>query len=109
MVTKYQVFLCISHKPRVFGGGCCNDKGSESLVEELRDLIKKHNLADRVAINTASCLKNCLNGPSMLVLPGRVTYGKLDSEDLETIVVEHFENNKVVRKLVKAPGSSILG
>ncbi|MCI4669778.1 MAG: (2Fe-2S) ferredoxin domain-containing protein [Bacteroidia bacterium] len=109
MTQKYQVFLCISHKPRIFGGGCCNDKGSEDLLEELKSLIKEHGLSSKVEINSSSCLKNCLNGPSILVLPGRVMYGKITSDDLKTIVSQHFKEGKPVRKLIKTPGTSILG
>jgi len=108
MDVEYRVFLCISHKPRVFGGGCCSDKGSEALLEELKALIVEYKLEDRVEIHSSSCLKNCPNGPSMVVLPGRVCYGKVKSADLKTIIEEHFIGGKLVKPLIKVP-SSILG
>ncbi len=108
MHVEYRVFLCISHKPRVFGGGCCSDKGSEVLVEKLKVLIAEYKLEDRVEIHSSSCLKNCPNGPSMVVLPGRICYGKVKSDDLKTIIEEHFIGGKPVKSLIKTP-SSILG
>ena len=89
MGKKHQVFLCVSHKPRVFGGGCCNDKGSETLIEKFKSLLEKHKLTGKVELSASSCLKNCLNGPSMLVLPGRGCYGKLQEAELEEIIEQH--------------------
>ncbi|MEO0895934.1 MAG: (2Fe-2S) ferredoxin domain-containing protein [Bacteroidota bacterium] len=109
MSKVYQLFVCTSHKPRVFGGGCCSDKGSENLVSELEKLIAAYKLEGKVVVSASSCLKNCLNGPSMMVIPGRICYGKVGLKDLERIVKSHFVEGKPVRDLIRVPTSSLLG
>lgn len=48
----------------------------------------------------AGCLETCELGPSVVVYPEGIFYGKVQLEDVEEIVNEHILNNRVVERLV---------
>lgn len=43
-------------------GSSCHLKGSRQIVEGLQELVKEHNLGDKVELKGAFCTGNCMNG-----------------------------------------------
>lgn len=43
-------------------GSSCHIKGSQQVVEQLRNLISEHSLGERVALTGSFCMDNCMNG-----------------------------------------------
>ena len=103
MKKQYKVHICISHKPRVFGGGCCSDKGASELKSSLDTMLEDYELGKQVEVVEVSCLKQCLTGISLLVLPDKTYYGQVKSTDLPRIIEEHLINGIPVADLEVAP------
>lgn len=53
-----------------------------------------------VRINKAGCLDACQYGPSMVVYPDDTWYAPRTNEDMEEILQEHVQNNRIVDRLV---------
>jgi (2Fe-2S) ferredoxin len=53
-----------------------------------------------VRINKAGCLDACAHGPSMVVYPDDIWYAPRTREDIEEIISEHIQNDRIVKRLV---------
>jgi (2Fe-2S) ferredoxin len=94
-----QVLVCVNIRPPGNPKGSCGEKGSQSLFEALRDLVRERGLADRVMVNRAYCLKHCSRGPTVAVQPDNVWYGGVQRRDLDDIVSSHLEEGRPVERL----------
>ena len=48
-------------------GSSCHIKGSRQVVEQLQDLIAKHNVGDRVELSGTFCMGKCQQGVCVTV------------------------------------------
>ena len=48
-------------------GSSCHVKGSRQVVEQLQELVKKHDLGDKVELGGTFCLGNCQKGVCVTV------------------------------------------
>lgn len=48
-------------------GSACHLKGSREIIEQLKTLVKEHNVGDRVELNGSFCSGNCVNGVCVTV------------------------------------------
>jgi (2Fe-2S) ferredoxin len=64
-----------------------------------RALLAHKDLWDQVALNTASCLGPCFDGPNIVVYPEGVWYAGVQEEDVAEIVSEHLVGGRVVERL----------
>ncbi|MEL6674738.1 MAG: (2Fe-2S) ferredoxin domain-containing protein [Bacteroidota bacterium] len=97
---KLHILVCNSARPKLSGGGCCNDKGSEDLLLYLHTYLEEANLHKKVIVKGSACLSNCRTGISMKMLPDNVLYGKVTPEDIPEIIHSHLQLNQPVDRLV---------
>ncbi|AFD08148.1 (2Fe-2S) ferredoxin domain-containing protein [Solitalea canadensis] len=93
------IFVCTNERApgtRV----CCGEKNGLALVAAFKKVIKDKGLSTEVRAQKAGCLETCELGPSVVVYPEGIFYGKVQLEDVEEIVNEHILNNRVVERLV---------
>ena len=78
------------------------DKGAEAAFDYMKAQVKKLDLRGKgkVRINRAGCFDRCGEGPLMVVYPEAVWYTFVDQEDMDEIIESHFQNGKVVDRLV---------
>lgn len=57
-------------------------------------------LKGKVRVNKAGCLDACNYGPAVVVYPDDVWYQPRTKEDVEEILTEHVQNNRIVERLV---------
>lgn len=86
MKEVFRLYVCNSHQPKQHGGGCCNDKNGTSLVQAFQDQLAQHSLSDKLEIIETTCLKSCLTGISVRVLPHNVTLGRVKVADIPEIL-----------------------
>lgn len=96
----YTVWICDSARPQIHGGGCCNDKGSESLLEHFRQALSAAELEQEVAVIPSSCMANCPHGISVRIQPGRVCYSQVKPADIACIIEEHLKGGQPVARLL---------
>ena len=72
-------------------GSSCHLKGSRQVIDSLQTLVAENNLADKVELCGAFCMKNCVNGVSVKI--GDEIYS------VKPETVEEFFNNEILSKL----------
>ncbi|RRN77613.1 (2Fe-2S) ferredoxin domain-containing protein [Pseudoxanthomonas sp. SGD-10] len=98
MKYKKHIFICTNQRPpgaRV----CCGEKHGLELTAAFKKLVKDKGLLAEVRAQRAGCFETCEQGPSVVVYPDGVFYGKVQLSDVEEIVSEHIVNNRIVERL----------
>ena len=99
MLYKKHIFICTNQRPPE-GRICCGDEHGHALVTAFKKAIKDKGLNTGIRAQRAGCLETCELGPSIVVYPEGVFYGKVQLSDVEEIVSEHIENDRIVQRLV---------
>ena len=86
MKEVFRLSICNSHQPKIHGGGCCNDKRAELLIKAFREAVDAHPLAEKLQIVETTCLRSCLSGVSVRVLPQNVTLARVKITDIPEIL-----------------------
>jgi len=70
-----------------------------ALVNAFKELIKEHKIGIDVRAQRAGCFDTCAMGPSVVVYPEGIFYGRVTVEDVKEIFNEHILNNRPVERL----------
>jgi (2Fe-2S) ferredoxin len=107
-MRKRYLFVCVNRRPDGTPKGSCAARGAEDLHARLKGLLKERGLADtEVRACTSSCLDVCWAGPTIAVEPDHYMYGRVRSEDVESIVAALAEGTRVER-LVLSPEDYVM-
>jgi (2Fe-2S) ferredoxin len=99
MLYKKHIFICTNQRPagaRV----SCGELHGLALVAAFKKLIKDKALNTEIRAQRTGCMETCELGPSVVVYPEGVFYGNVQLDDVEEIVTEHLENDRIVGRLV---------
>ena len=99
MIYKKHIFICTNQRPagaRV----CCGEVHGSTLTAAFKKLIKDRGLSVEMRAQRTGCFDLCEHGPSVVIYPDGVFYGKVQLTDVEEIVTEHLQNERVVERLV---------
>ena len=94
------VFVCINERPEGHPRGSCKPHGSEELVKLFKTEVAKAGLASQIRAQKAGCLDTCEFGPSVVVYPDGVWYGRVRPEDVPEIVDSHLKGGQPVARLL---------
>ncbi|EPR42531.1 ferredoxin 2Fe-2S [Desulfovibrio sp. X2] len=94
MATKptYQFLVCASFRAKGEPKGVCNQKGSIGLSQYLEQEILDRGLD--VLLTTTSCMKQCDQGPVLVVQPNNWWYQGVDSEEAIDDILDALEEGK---------------
>jgi (2Fe-2S) ferredoxin len=93
------VFVCHNIRPADAPRPSCTTDGKSELFAQLQMLAKAAGLGATVRINKSGCLDQCEHGPTVVVYPDAVWYGKVKPEDAAAIVEEHLVGGQPVERL----------
>jgi (2Fe-2S) ferredoxin len=79
--------------------GSCDPSGQGELQRLFKTKLAKRGL-NLVRANKSGCLDQCELGPTVVVYPDAVWYGKVLPEDVDEIIESHIENNQPVQRLL---------
>ena len=96
---KHHVFFCLNERPADDCRGDCLRHGAMDGWAHTKKAVADLNL-EGVRINKAGCLDRCEHGPVCVVYPDNVWYSYVDTTDLDEIVIEHLQHNRVVKRLL---------
>jgi len=94
------VFVCHNVRPAGAPRPSCTGDGTSELFARLQQAAKAAGLgAPAIRINKSLCLDQCEHGPTVVVYPEAVWYGRVRPEDAEEIVNEHLVAGRPVERL----------
>lgn len=95
---RLHIFVC--------QGKRCAAKGSEELLDTLKDRIKSEEIKD-VKVSKSGCMKVCKEtdtegeySPAVVIYPEGVWYRKVTVADLDDIIDKHVKKGEVVERLL---------
>jgi (2Fe-2S) ferredoxin len=100
MRYTHHVFVCENRRPDDDPRGCCAAKGSAEIRDAFKAEIHRRGLKKQVRANGTGCLDNCAEGPTVVVYPEGVWYGRVRLEDVPEIVESHLVNGVPVERLL---------
>lgn len=80
----YHIFVCNSFRLSGEPQGVCNKKGVPSLLQYLESEIIDRNID--AMVSSTSCLKQCVQGPVMVIYPNGDWYGEVDTGKIDRIL-----------------------
>ena len=99
MRFRHHVFVCENERDPADPRGCCAARGGEAVREALKAELARRGLKGVVRANGAGCLDACAHGPTMVVYPEGVWYGRVRPEDVPEIVERHLLDGEPVERL----------
>ncbi len=97
---RHHIFVCVNQRPPGHPKGDCASKGSRALLQKFQEETEKRQLWDSVMVNGTTCLGPCNLGPSVVIYPEGVWYGKVTVQDVEEIMDQHVLGGKPVERLL---------
>ncbi|MGE0606413.1 MAG: ferredoxin [Pirellulales bacterium] len=104
------IFVCCNQRSPGHRRGCCDPEGSEALRERFKAELKSRNLSPQVRANKAGCLDQCEQGPTVVIYPQQIWYGRVTPDDVPRIIDETIVGGRVIADLSleeKAEGESL--
>jgi len=99
MRFRHHVFVCENRRDPSDPRGCCAERGGGAVREALKAEIARRGLQGLVRANAAGCLDACARGPTVVVYPGGVWYGRVTVADVPEIVERHLLRGEPVDRL----------
>ena len=93
------VFVCTQNRPEGHPRGSCASSGCAEVMNEFMNEIQSRNLFEKIGLTNTGCMGPCMLGPSVLVYPEGVMYGRVGKGDVKTIIEEHLLGGKPVEAL----------
>jgi (2Fe-2S) ferredoxin len=85
---KVHVFVCTNERPEGHPRGCCKNRGSASVLMELKKQAAASGLTQQIRIQQSGCLDRCEEGPVAVFYPQGQWYGHLTLQDVPELVKE---------------------
>ena len=94
MSKKTKIYVCTEGKK-------CPKKGSKAVAAALRTAVAALSADDqeRIGVKECKCLDLCKKGPSIVVAPEKVRYGRVTAGDAVAIVNAHLNGGEPLTRL----------
>ena len=94
------IFICTNKRSKDDSRGSCSERGSDDLLDYAKKRIHELGLKGKIRINKAGCLDACAHGPTMVIYPDDTWYTLKTKHDLEVILENHIQNNRLAKGLL---------
>ena len=101
----YRIIVCR-------GPDCSEERNSAKTYEEIKEVLSKHGLTDRVKLLEISCFGKCRAGPNVVIGPRRedadflfgeadeYLYSHVNVEEVEELIEKHIKQNEPLERLL---------
>ena len=96
----HHVFVCGNTRPPGHKRGCCDPEGNQALRDAFKKELKKAGLGPLARANHAGCLDQCEHGPTVVIYPRGVWYGRVTVEDVPRIVHRTLVGGEILDDLL---------
>ena len=93
------IFICCNRREAGHARGCCDPSGNEALQKAFKKALAERGINRRIRANKSGCLDHCEKGPTVVVYPDAIWYGRVTEADVNEIVDEHIVNGRPVERL----------
>ena len=93
------IFVCCNQREPGHRRGCCDPEGSAKLRDCFKQELARQHAASPVRANKSGCLDQCEYGPTVVIYPQGIWYGRVRPEDVPRIVEETILGGRVVDEL----------
>jgi (2Fe-2S) ferredoxin len=100
LLYKKHVFACATQRPPMHPRGSCGNNGAGPLWEHMGKKIEALGLNVDVGFTLAGCLGFCSAGPLMVIYPEGVWYRPQSTDDIDTIIAQHLQQDVLAEDLV---------
>lgn len=94
------LFICCNQREAGHPRGCCDPQGQAQLQFTFKQKLALRGCKKRVRANMSGCLDQCEHGPTVVVYPEGVWYGRVTAADVDEIIESHIVNGKPVERLM---------
>ena len=96
----HHVFVCGNVREPGHKRACCDPDGRQALRDAFKKEFKKAGLGPLSRANHAGCLDQCEHGPTVVIYPQGVWYGRVTVEDVPRIVARTLLAGEVLDDLL---------
>jgi (2Fe-2S) ferredoxin len=82
----FHIFVCGNTREPGHKRGCCDPSGHQELREAFKTELKRAGLGQVSRANHSGCLDQCEHGPTVVIYPQGLWYGRVRVEDVPRIV-----------------------
>jgi (2Fe-2S) ferredoxin len=100
---KRHLFICVNERNADDPRGFCKAKASDEVAAAFKKRLYARGLKRVVRANKAGCLDQCACGPTIVVYPEGVWYGRVTVDDVDEIIDEHIIGGRPVERLRLRP------
>jgi len=94
------IFVCMNTREAGHPRGCCDPSGQGELQRLFKSKLAQQGISNsQVRANKCGCLDQCELGPTVVVYPEAVWYGRVRSEDVDEIIAAHIIGGQPVERL----------
>lgn len=94
------IFVCCNQREPENPRGCCDPAGKAELQFVFKQKLAERGLKHKVRANKSGCLDQCEHGPTVVVYPEAVWYGRVTRADVDEIIESHIVGGNPVARLV---------
>lgn len=98
----HHVFICGNVREAGHKRGSCDPDGSQSLRDAFRRELKRAGLGPLARANHSGCLDQCEHGPTVVIYPQGIWYGRVTADDVPRIVDKTLLAGEVLPDLLIA-------
>ena len=97
---EHHIFVCQNERDADNPRGSCKACGSEKVLKAFKKYISENGFRAAIEFDGSTCVDTCAWGPTVVVYPEGVWYGKVRPEDVPEIVAAVQAGTVVERLLV---------
>jgi (2Fe-2S) ferredoxin len=96
----HHLFVCGNTREPGHPRGCCDPAGQQKLRDALKQELRSAGLGALVRANHAGCLDQCEHGPTVVIYPQGIWYGKVTLGDVPRIVSKTIGAGEILEDLL---------
>jgi (2Fe-2S) ferredoxin len=96
----HHVFVCGNIREAGHKRGCCDPDGKEALRDAFKKELKAAGLGSIARANHAGCLDQCEHGPTVVIYPAGIWYGRVTISDVPRIVARTIMHGEILSDLL---------
>ncbi|WP_456441951.1 (2Fe-2S) ferredoxin domain-containing protein [Caldithrix abyssi] len=93
------IFVCEHQRDANAPQASCANSGGGEIRARLKERLLEKGLHKAYRVNTAGCLGKCGCGPTLVIYPAGIWYGRITLDDVDEIIEKSILANEVIERL----------